>query len=39
VESSCEFGLEPSGPINYREVQSGLTSGGFSSSAQLHIVS
>jgi hypothetical protein len=39
VESSCEFGIEPSGSMKCPEnLSSGLTSGGLSSSAQLHIV-
>jgi hypothetical protein len=37
VESSCEFGIEPSGSMKF--LSSGLTSSGLSSSAQLHIVS
>jgi hypothetical protein len=37
VESSCEFGNEPSGFMKCWE--SGLTSSGLSSSAQLHRVS
>jgi hypothetical protein len=39
VESCCEFGIEPSGSINAGKESSGLTSGGLSSSAQLHRVS
>jgi hypothetical protein len=39
VESSCEFGIEPSGSINAGKLSSGLTSGGLSSSAQLNRVS
>jgi hypothetical protein len=37
VESSCEFGIEPSGSMKCWE--SGLTSSGLSVSVQLHIVS
>jgi hypothetical protein len=37
--SSCEFGIEPSGSINYGKLSSGLTSSDLSSSAQLHRVS
>jgi hypothetical protein len=37
VESSCECRNEPSGSINAGKLSSGLTSGGLSSSAQLHI--
>jgi hypothetical protein len=39
VESSCEFGIEPSGSMKCWKLSSGLTSGGLSSSAQLHRVS
>jgi hypothetical protein len=39
VESSCEFGTELSDSINAGKLLSGLTSGGLSSSAQLHRVS
>jgi hypothetical protein len=39
MESSCEFGIEPSGYIKCWELSSGLTSSGLSGSAQLHIVS
>jgi hypothetical protein len=39
VESSCVFGIELSGSINAVKLSSGLTTGGFSSSAQLHRVS
>jgi hypothetical protein len=39
VESSCEFGIEPSGSINAGKLSSGLTSSGLLSSVQLHIVS
>jgi hypothetical protein len=35
VESSCEFGIEPSA----EKLSSGVTYSGLSSSAQLHIVS
>jgi hypothetical protein len=34
VESSCEFGIEPSDSMNVGKLSSGL-----SSSAQIHIVS
>jgi hypothetical protein len=37
VESSCECCNEYSGFINARELSSGYTTDGFSSSAQLHI--
>jgi hypothetical protein len=36
VESSCEFGIEPSGSMKCWETTSGLTSSGLSSSAQPH---
>jgi hypothetical protein len=39
VESSCEFGIEPSGSMKCWETIESLTSSGLSSSAQLHIVS
>jgi hypothetical protein len=39
VESSCEFGIEPSGSKNAGELWSVLTTRDFSSSAQLHGVS
>jgi hypothetical protein len=39
VESSYEFGIEPSGSIKCWELSSGLTSNGLSSCAQLHGVS
>jgi hypothetical protein len=39
VESSCEFGIEPSGYMKCWETIECLTSSGLSSSAQLHIVS
>jgi hypothetical protein len=39
VESSCECGNEPPGFIKCLEVLSGCTTGGVSSSAQLHRVS
>jgi hypothetical protein len=39
VESSCEFGIEPLRSIKVGKLSSGLTTGGLSSSAQLHIVS
>jgi hypothetical protein len=39
VESSCEFGIEPSGSMKLGETMSGLTPSGLSSSAQLHRVS
>jgi hypothetical protein len=38
VESSCEFGIEPSGSMKCWEVSSGLTSSGLLISVQLHIV-
>jgi hypothetical protein len=38
VESSCEFGIEPSGSMKCWKLSSGLTSSGLSGSAQLHIV-
>jgi hypothetical protein len=39
VESSCEFGIEPLGSIKTGKISSCLTTGGLSSSAQLHSVS
>jgi hypothetical protein len=39
VESSCEFGIEPSGSMNAGKLSSGLTTGILSSSAQLRRVS
>jgi hypothetical protein len=40
VESSCKFGIEPSGSIKYTgKLSSGLITGGLSSSLQLRIVS
>jgi hypothetical protein len=39
VESSCEFGIEPSGSINAGKLSSVLTTGALSSSAQLQRVS
>jgi hypothetical protein len=36
VESSWEFGIEPSGSIDAGKLSSGLTTGVLSSSAQLH---
>jgi hypothetical protein len=38
VESSCEFGIEPSGSINAGKLSSGPASSGLSSSAQLRYV-
>jgi hypothetical protein len=38
VESSCEFGIEPTGSMNAGKLSSGLASSGLWSSAQLHIV-
>jgi hypothetical protein len=38
VQSSCEFGIEPSGSINTGKLSSVLTILGLSSSAQLHRV-
>jgi hypothetical protein len=35
VESSCEFGIEPSGSMKCWELPSDFTTGGLSSSAQL----
>jgi hypothetical protein len=35
VESSCEFGIEPSGSMTGK-LSSGLTTSGLSSSAQIH---
>jgi hypothetical protein len=39
VESSCEFGIEPSGSINCWELSSVQTTTDLSSSAQLYGVS
>jgi hypothetical protein len=39
VESSCEFGIEPTGSMICWELSSGLASSGLSSSVLLHIVS
>jgi hypothetical protein len=42
VESSCKFGIEPSGSLKSWETiewSSGLTTGGLWSGAQLHRVS
>jgi hypothetical protein len=39
VESSCEFGIEPSGSMKCWKLLSGLTSSGLWSSAQLRRVS
>jgi hypothetical protein len=39
VESCCECGNEPSGSIKDEKLSSGFTTGGLSSSAQLHIAS
>jgi hypothetical protein len=39
VGSYCEFDVEPLSFIKCWETMSGLTSGGLSSSAQLHLVS
>jgi hypothetical protein len=39
VESSCEFGIEPSGSINAGKLSSIQTTRDTSSSAQLHAVS
>jgi hypothetical protein len=39
MESSCECGNEPTGYIKVGKLLSGYTTGGFWSSAQLHIVS
>jgi hypothetical protein len=39
VEGSCEFGIEPLASIKCWEPSSVLTTGGFSSGAQLHISS
>jgi hypothetical protein len=36
VESSCEFGIEPSGSIKCWETIEYLTTGDLSSSAELH---
>jgi hypothetical protein len=36
VESSCEFGIEPSGSINAGNLSSVLTTWDLSSSAQPH---
>jgi hypothetical protein len=39
VDSSCKFGIEPSGSIKHWETSSVLTTRDLSSSAQLHRVS
>jgi hypothetical protein len=39
VESSCKFGIEPSGSIKVGKLSSGPRTGGTSSSAELHTVS
>jgi hypothetical protein len=39
VESSCEFGIEPSCSIKTGKLSSGYTTSGLLSSAQLHRVS
>jgi hypothetical protein len=39
MESSCEFGIEPSGSINAGKLSSVQTTRDFPSSAQLHGVS
>jgi hypothetical protein len=39
VESSCEFGIEPSGSMKCWETIEWPTSSGLSGSAQLHRVS
>jgi hypothetical protein len=40
VESSCEFGIEPSGSMKcWETIEWPLTSSGLSNSAQLHTVS
>jgi hypothetical protein len=39
VNAVCECGNEPSGSINAGKLSSGYTTGGLSSSAQLHRVS
>jgi hypothetical protein len=39
VESSCEFGIEPSGSMKCWETIEWPTSSGLSSSAQIHRVS
>jgi hypothetical protein len=39
VESSCKFGIEPSGSINAGKLSSVLTTRDLSSGAQLHGVS
>jgi hypothetical protein len=39
MEDSCQSGNEPSGSIKCREFSSGCTTGGLSSSVQLHRVS
>jgi hypothetical protein len=39
VESSCEFGIEPTGSMKCWETIEWLTSSGHSISVQLHIVS
>jgi hypothetical protein len=36
MESSCEFGIEPSGSINAGKPSSGLTTWDLSGSTQLH---
>jgi hypothetical protein len=36
VESSCEFGNEPSGSMKFWELPSGCTTCGLSSGTQLH---
>jgi hypothetical protein len=38
VESSCEFGIEPSGSLKWWELSSVQTNRDLSSSAQLHRV-
>jgi hypothetical protein len=39
VESSGEFGIEPSGFVNAGKLLNGLPTSGVSSSAQLHRIS
>jgi hypothetical protein len=39
VESSCDFGIEPTGSMKCWETIEWLTSSGHSISVQLHIVS
>jgi hypothetical protein len=39
VESSCEFGIEPTGNWEPGKLSSGPASNGLSGSVQLHIVS